>query len=203
MGAPSRPRNRRGQGDRLRADILSVATALLDAGAEPAVTLRAVARGVGITPPSIYPHFLDQTALMLAVVGQAFDDLTSRLRSAAAVEDPRQRLDAICRTYLDYSQQYPRRYLAMFGELQQPVVISLGTEAMQLLTDSVAACVASGHSTSTDPAADALALWLGLHGLAHQRAISGAFRWPTDISRRVAESLAHLTTVRPQPTAVS
>lgn len=195
MGTPSRPRNRRGQGDRLRADILAEATARLDAGAEPAVTLRAVARGVGITPPSIYPHFLDQPALLLAVVRQAFADLTSRLRSAAAVEDPRQRLDALCRTYLDYSQHYPRRYLAMFGELQQPDLICLGTEATRLLTDSLAACVASGHSTSTDPAADALALWLGLHGLAHQRALDGAFRWPADITRRVADSLAHLTPV--------
>jgi AcrR family transcriptional regulator len=49
-----RARNRRGEGSKLRADILAAATRLLEqTGSEEAVTLRAVARQVGISAPSI------------------------------------------------------------------------------------------------------------------------------------------------------
>lgn len=61
-----RERNRRGQGTRLRAEILAGATQLLeDSGSEEAVTLRAIARQIGISAPSIYSHFPDREALSL------------------------------------------------------------------------------------------------------------------------------------------
>jgi AcrR family transcriptional regulator len=192
MSAPHRSRNRRGQGGRLRTEILAAATELLDAGGERSVTLRAVARGVGIAAPSIYQHFLDQPAIMLAVVRQGFAELADGLRSvAAAVEDPRQRLHIVCLTYLDYAQRHPHRYRAMFGDLWT----TMGAEAMRVLTDSLTACVASGQCDSTDPALDAIALWLGLHGLAHQKAVASSYPWPADITQRVAVSLAHLIDV--------
>lgn len=199
MATSDRSRNRRGQGGRLREEILAAATDLLDAGGdERAVTLRAVARGAGIATPSIYPHFLDRSAIMLAIVRQCSADLARRLRSAATATDPGQRLRAVCRAYLDYADQYPHRYRAMFGDLRHPIaagdtqVSITGTETMRIITDSLAACAASGHSTSSDPAVDTIALWLGLHGLAHQRAVASAFRWPADITRRVAVPLARL-----------
>ncbi|MEW1797483.1 MULTISPECIES: hypothetical protein [Streptomyces] len=34
---------------------------------------------------------------------------------------------------------------------------------------------------------------LGLHGLAHRRAVSPAFRWPSGIAERVITALAHFT----------
>ncbi|HEX4247258.1 MAG TPA: hypothetical protein VH008_05280 [Pseudonocardia sp.] len=42
------------------------------------------------------------------------------------------------------------------------------------------------------PATDAVALWLGLHGLAHQRATTRTFPWPADITLRVVNPLSHL-----------
>lgn len=201
MSTSDRSRNRRGQGGRLREEILAAATELLDTGGdERAVTLRAVARRVGIATPSIYPHFLDRSAIVLAVVRQYSADLARRLRSAATATDPGQRLHAACLAYLDYAQQYPHRYRALFGDLPHPVTAGdhttvTGAETIRILTDSLTACVASGRSTSSDPAVDTIALWLGLHGLAHQRAVAGAFPWPTDILRRVAGPLARLVDV--------
>ena len=53
MPEAMRERNRRGEGGKLRADIVAGATQLLeDTGSEDAVTLRAVARQVGISAPS-------------------------------------------------------------------------------------------------------------------------------------------------------
>ncbi|MEV0623642.1 TetR-like C-terminal domain-containing protein [Nonomuraea sp. NPDC050404] len=69
---------------------------------------------------------------------------------------------------------------------------ALGSECMDLLREVMDGCLAAGLATSTDPAADTVALWLGLHGLAHQRAGTVAFPWPPDIAQRLITTLAHL-----------
>jgi AcrR family transcriptional regulator len=208
LEASPRERNRRGEGARLRADILAAARELLDEGRDDRdVTLRAVARKIGIAAPSIYKHFPDQSAIMLAVVVEAFEDLTLRLRAArdAAGADALQRLRAVCDAYLDYAQQVPQRYRVMFGGVwdtgqalsQQSItreqLSSLGEEALGVLAEALGAAVAAGYCTSTDLFGDAVALWLGLHGLAHQRAVTSAFPWPTDIVDRIVVPLIHLT----------
>ncbi|MFD5037084.1 TetR/AcrR family transcriptional regulator [Streptomyces sp. NPDC058378] len=205
--APARARNRRGEGGRLRDDIVAAAVELLDeAGDERAITLRSVARKVGIAAPSIYPHFPDQPAIMLAVVRQEFSGLENSLRSILdeTGDGPRRRLYAVCNAYLEFARLHPERYRTMFGGLRVPDLgesslttqdlATLGMETMQILVDALGDCVAAGQSTSTDPSADAVALWLGLHGLAHQRAVTRAFPWPEDIADRIITTLAHLDT---------
>ncbi len=177
---------------------------LAETGDERALTLRSIARRAGIAAPSIYAHFADQPAIMLAVVRGAFAELTLVLRTAAEQTDtPRARLEAISRAYLDYARTHPERYRTMFGGLWVPTLESggsvteedlstLGDECLGLLTSALAECAATGVSTSSDPAADAVALWLGLHGLAHQRASTRAFPWPDGIEDRLITSLGGL-----------
>jgi AcrR family transcriptional regulator len=199
-----RKRNRRGEGGKLRDEIIAAAREILDEeGDERAVTLRSVARRVGIAAPSIYPHFPDQPAIMLAVVRQEFDQLTATLRAAAeGGQDARQRLLAVCHAYLDLASTHPERYRVMFGGLWMPALgessiteedlTSLGMPALQVIVDALRDCVTAGQATSTDLFGDAVALWLGLHGLAHQRSVTRAFPWPDDIADRIIGALAHL-----------
>lgn len=202
----TRTRNRRGEGSRLRDEIVAGAVALLDeTGDETSVTLRAVARRVGISAPSIYRHFADQPSIMLAVVEQAFDELEVELRGAweAAGNDPRARLFAVCTGYLEFARKRPGRYRTMFGGLWMPDLEAsslteadmqaLGQGSMRLLADVLDDCVAAGIATSTDLSADAVALWVGLHGLAHQQSVTVSFPWPADITERLVVALAHLT----------
>lgn len=213
--APSpgaRERNPRGQGGRLRADILTAATDLLDeSGTEESVTLRAVARRAGISAPAIYGHFADRQAILLAVVQGAFAELHDRLRAAAGTttagtgeDDPVARLHRVCAAYLDFAATRPQRYRVMFGglwntqrALEENITTTdlteLGQEALDVLVTSLQDCVDAARSTSSDPRADAIALWLGLHGLAHQRVVTAAFPWPADITARLVVPLAHLT----------
>jgi AcrR family transcriptional regulator len=203
--ATTRTRNRRGEGARLRDEIVTAAVELLDeTGDQAAITLRSVARRAGIAAPSIYRHFPDQPAIMLAVVRQAFAELTARLRDAvaAAGDAPRQRLFAGCHTYLRFAEEHPQRYRIMFGGVWMPSlndtsvtrddVATLGDPCIELLAGTLDGCVAAGLATSTDPHTDTIALWLGLHGLAHQRASTVAFPWPPDIADRIITTLAHL-----------
>lgn len=203
---PVRVRNRRGEGARLREEIVTAAVDLLDeTGDANAVTLRSVARRVGIAAPSIYRHFPDQPAIMLAVVRNAFEELDERLRAAvdSAGDSPRERLTALCEGYLAFARTRPGRYRSMFGgvwipdlegsSVRQEDMAALGRPSIELLTDTLGACVAAGAATSTDVPADAVALWLGLHGLAHQRSAAPSFPWPPDIAGRVITTLAHFT----------
>ncbi|MGW6276407.1 TetR/AcrR family transcriptional regulator [Kribbella sp. NPDC055071] len=202
---PPRARNPRGEGARLRDEIVAAAAELLDETGDPgAITLRSVARRLGIAAPSIYRHFPDQPAIMLAVLTNAYDELAAVLRSAAdAATGPRDRLLAICTAYLEYAPAHSGRYRIMFGgvwvpdlgssSLTQDDMSALGQECVQLIADAFAACVDTGVATSNDPAADAVALWLGLHGLAHQRLSAPSFPWPPDIADRLITSLAHFS----------
>ncbi|MFJ9624900.1 TetR/AcrR family transcriptional regulator [Streptomyces sp. NPDC101181] len=187
----TRVRNRRGEGGRLREDILDAASALLDeTGDERAVTLRSVARKVGIAAPSIYRHFSDQPAIMLAVVEREFAALADHLRDVAenAAADPRDRLYALGHAYLRYAQDHPGRYRTMFGGLWMPTLgesslteeqlTGLGASAIRVLADALADCVAAGESTVTDPELDAVTLWVAMHGLAHQYTVIRVFPWP-------------------------
>jgi AcrR family transcriptional regulator len=205
--ASPRERNRRGEGSRLRTEIVAAAAALLDeTGNEEAVTLRAVARRIGISAPSIYAHFADRQAILLAVVQGAFAELGEQLETAAGAPaaDPVTGLRDVCDAYLAFAAGRPQRYRVMFGGLWNATaalesasvtsdeVAALGQEVLAALVTRLEACVRAGRSTSDDPGADAVALWLGLHGLAHQRVVSAAFPWPSDIQERLVAPLAHL-----------
>src|SRR5688572_22085108 len=158
-----RRRNRRGEGGKLREEIIAAAVALLDEGGdERAVTLRSVARKAGIAAPSIYAHFADQPSIMLAVVQREMDALAAALREADenAGPDARRRLFAVCTTYLDFARVHPQRYRIMFGGLWTPSVDdtsitdadldSLGAEALTLLADVLGACVDQGIAHGSD-----------------------------------------------------
>src|SRR6266851_4574824 len=115
-GAARRPRNARGQGGRLTEEIVSAALTLIErTGSHEAVTLRAVAREVGIAAPSIYAHFPDRDAVLMAAVMRIFDELTEVIEAAA---DPVARLVAGCEAYVAFGLAHPARYGVLFSGRQ-------------------------------------------------------------------------------------
>src|SRR5690554_5697959 len=78
-----RPRARRGEGDRLRTEILEAAEGLLmETASEDAVSIRAVAQAVGVSPPSIYRHFADKDMLLLEVCRHSFNRFAEAMDEA-------------------------------------------------------------------------------------------------------------------------
>jgi len=189
MGEFARERNRRGEGARLRDDILAAAAELLErTGSEEAVTLRAVARQVGISAPSIYAHFADREAIVDAIVNGAFGDFNAAIQAASDAAEragagPPARLRAGCAAYLEFAAERPNRYKLLFerqdliGDACEPVPL-VRTESFRLLVGSLQACVEAGLSASDDPARDATAIWVALHGFATLRSSLPGFPWP-------------------------
>lgn len=194
--APSRVRNPRGQGNRLREDIIDAAVAMIEeSGADDVITLRAVARRVGIAAPSIYAHFPDRDAIVLAVVERGFANLQARLHEAiGACEDPVERLHAGCRAYVRFAAERPHEYRTMFQRAARPAgpagqTPPAGMEAFAVLVQGVTACVEAGRSRSDDPFFDAVGTWIALHGFATLYAGGSDFPWP-DTDRLVTSIVA-------------
>jgi AcrR family transcriptional regulator len=191
-----RQRNARGQGARLADDIVAGALALIErTGSEEAVTLRAVAREIGIAAPSIYAHFADREAIIMAVVLRVFDELSDAITrgQAASGPDPVDRLVAGCEAYLTFGLEHPARYGVLFvphgaspEEYCAPVrlgasgspVLAFGAESFALLVKAIEECATAGASASTDAVTDATAVWVALHGTVMLRTALPGFPWP-------------------------
>lgn len=188
------------------------ALALIErAGSDEAVTLRAVAREVGIAAPSIYAHFADRDAIIMAAVLRIFDELTDAITEGAdaAGPDPVDRLVAGCAAYLGYGLGHPARYRVLFAEhrtvpveLCRPVslspdgppVMEFGAEAFAQLVQAIKACAEAGMSASTDVVADATAVWVALHGTVTLRTALPGFPWP-DLARFTRQLVVPLARV--------
>lgn len=175
-----RTRNPRGEGTRLRGDIVAAAYRLIAAGGVEAVTLRGVAREVGIAAPSIYAHFDDLEAVIEGVVADAFGVLRAKLeQSIEPHDDPAERLRAGCHGYLDFATENPQIYQLLFGPLCPESAREEGLATFEVLVRGIRDAVERGRSKSTDPFADATNVWAALHGIATLRLFGhGSFPWP-------------------------
>jgi AcrR family transcriptional regulator len=196
----ARQRNRRGEGAKLASDILAAANALLEeTGSEDAVTLRAIARHIGIAAPSIYEHFPDRETIVEAVVDTAFVELHHTLQEALSGEpEPFARLRAGCLAYLQFGAERPNRYRVMFARHQHIAPNprpSPRVDPFELLVGALTDCVKAGVSTSNDPVGDATAIWVALHGYATLHPSLPGFPWPATETTldRILSGLAHHT----------
>jgi AcrR family transcriptional regulator len=176
---PARKPNRRGEGGKLRADILAAAAALIEeTGSEQSVTLREIARRVGIAAPSIYEHFPSREAIVYAVIDDVFGQFRAAIAQAMdAQPDPPGRLRAGCAAYLRFADQRPGQYRVLFGRYQHlgrrpPGRTATWAEAFGQLAAALRDCA------SDDPHGDAVTIWAALHGYATLRASLPTFGWP-------------------------
>lgn len=190
VNASPRRRNQRGQGARLREELIEAASDLLaDQGNPDQVSIRAVATAAGVTPPSIYLHFADRKNLLRAVVAKRFDDLARLLSDAeAAGRDPFDALRRRCRAYFAFGREHPGHYRVLFsaaalgpkgigtyGKTDHP-----GASSFIALVDSVQRCLDAGARPGgeRDSFFLAIQLWAWMHGLIDLRISKPEMPWP-------------------------
>jgi AcrR family transcriptional regulator len=208
--ARRRPRSPRGDGGQLRADIIAAARQILaETGGLEGLTLRGVARRVGIAATSIYLHFPDTDHLAAAATEQTFADLTAVAAAAAAgISDPDQALLARCRAYCHFGLDHPGHYRVMFHQAQPPSLAATpedtpGRRAFQVLVRAVEACQTAGAATATgDPFRLASLVWAAEHGLVSLRLSRPQFPW-ADIDGLVDQAVTAIMGLpsTPSPTA--
>jgi AcrR family transcriptional regulator len=204
---PARVRARRGEGERLREEILAAVSELLDeTNDESAVSIRAIAERVGVTPPSIYRHFEDKDQMLSAVCADVFVQLTEGI--AAAVGSASSPLDALAeagRCYVQFGLEHPEHYRLVFmrppfkddvvdhsdlrpvletGEIPEshPLFSGdalAGSQAFKALYDLVDAVLAAvPKRRRPDVFTVTTAMWTAMHGITSLRISKPDFVWP-------------------------
>lgn len=185
--ASARRRNPRGQGARLREEILAAAVALVGRlGSIEALSLRAVAREAGITPMSIYAHFESKEELVWELLDVEFAALAQRLATAEnQAKDPVGRLRERSLQYVRFGLEQPGHFLVLFGTAGRPAPPQVipeelpGWPAFAGFINAIESCVATGSAPQLDPPAAALRLWIALHGMTVLRISKKGFPWPS------------------------
>ncbi|GAA3725832.1 TetR/AcrR family transcriptional regulator [Plantactinospora mayteni] len=104
-------------------DIKDGARRLLVTGGPQAISLRAIARDMGMTAPAIYRYFPSLEALVLDLAGDLLDELCEHLEAArdAAGAEPIDQLVGTARAFRRWSVRHPVEFRLVFGNLMPGV----------------------------------------------------------------------------------
>jgi AcrR family transcriptional regulator len=115
----TQPLNRR---DRLRAatvaEIKETARRLLVSEGIEGLSLRAIAREMGMTAPALYRYFPSREDLLAHLISDLYDEVSDAMEAARdglPVDDVGGRLMAVSRTFRRWSVSHPREFALMFG----------------------------------------------------------------------------------------
>jgi len=189
----------------LRGEIIDAATRLTaTTGDASKVTLRAVAREVGVAATSIYLHFDTINALVDEVKRCRFQELGDALNAAAdaAGHDPVLRVKARAFAYIRYGQDHPGEYAIMFtANLQTPSGIyprpPQTVDALTQLAADIGHARPGGQDLDeTQAMLFAFHIWTSLHGTVMLRLARPALPWP-DVDTQLEDLVDHLLRAAP------
>jgi AcrR family transcriptional regulator len=161
----------------LRRELLDAAKLALAEQGASAVSLRSVARAVGVSHAAPAHYFTDKTGLFtdLAAEGLALlaDILTEQVELAG--DDPVEGLTASGVAYVEFSQEHPGYFEVMFRrdliDLNDPTYAESGVRALTVLTEAVAACQAAGWGRGEEAWVLTDVAWAAMHGVASLSAL--------------------------------
>lgn len=98
-------------------EIKACARQLLVTGGPRAISLRGIARDMGMTAPAIYRYFDGIEALIGALAGDLYDELRECVEAArdAAGDEPLGQLGAMARAFRRWSVTHPVEFALIFG----------------------------------------------------------------------------------------
>lgn len=157
----------------LRAELLDTAIVQLRQVGPDALSLRALARAIGVSQTAPYRHFADKGDLLVALATRGYAELLHRLRQAGALAPagPREQLSAYAHAYVDFAADNPELFKLMFGPAVQPTdghpeLRDVSRETLQLVQDMLHDGMAQGIFRTQDVLYLTNAAWAGIHGLA-------------------------------------
>lgn len=184
----------------LRRALLEATLEVIDKEGLEAVSLRAVARQLGVSEAAPYHHFAGKQDLLAALAADAYRGLGERLTLAVESEDLDcfERLGVLVRTYIQYGLENRGRYRLMFGEHMiglgdylRAHGHDLGPSARHVLRDVIADCM--GHNQDAEIVEDIVwALNHGITGLINEAEIR--FESPADDTQRLVDTAITILT---------
>lgn len=110
-----KPKGRYHHGE-LRRALLDEAAAVVEREGVAALSLRDLARRLGVSHAAPAHHFVDKTALLVELARDGFERFAAALQAAGAKgRDPLDRLRRIGDAYVRFAIDHPGRFRVMFG----------------------------------------------------------------------------------------
>ena len=158
----------------VREDLIAAAEQILQEEGLAALSVRRVAREIGVVPSAVYNHFKNREALLAAVAADGYhhiEKLVGKLEGNTT--EPELLLRQLARGYLQFAAANPNLYRLMFSA--EVVAIRIHPE-LELASDSTFGRLADWWygPGSFDPQASAveypyaLSIWSLVHGAAMQ-----------------------------------
>lgn len=155
----------------LREELLSHAEAALGRGGAQELSLRELAREIGVSHAAPRRHFADKQALLDALAEDGFTRLGSELEQAMERAGPvfRDRFEALARAYVGFATEHAALLDVMFASKHRPGADQSLIEAAHGASDTPLRLIAEAQQTGAiadgDTARVATVLWATLQGL--------------------------------------
>lgn len=156
----------------LRKELLCAAREMLEEVNIASLSLRAVAKTVGVSHTAPYRHFKDKEELLAGIAAIGFNRLTARMATAVAAHpgDPAAQLQGAGYEYVKLALENPPCIQLMFGDIlpcddTYPELKQAGEAAF----NGLKAIIEEGQAQAVFKPGDiellALTTWSGIHGL--------------------------------------
>lgn len=137
------------------------------------LTLREVARRIGVTHAAPYRHFADKAALLAAVAEEGFRKMGGLMAEIQAkfATDPVTRFRELGRCYIEFAVLNPAYLKIMVSPevsgraIEYPGLLEASTTTYRTLVEAVVDCQKTGALRSLDPASVANVAWSLVHGI--------------------------------------
>ena len=161
-------------GGDLRRELLEAALELIAREGPSAVSLRSLARRLGVSHAAPANHFPDKAALFTAIATEGFELLGAAITDATRQAGPDatagQRFRATGRAYTSFAVAHPAHFAVMWRRdllhTDDPALTEAADATFALLLAGVHDVQAEGWAAGADPQTVAFLAWSVVHGLA-------------------------------------
>ena len=169
--------------------ILARSIEIVDATGIDSLSLRSLARDLGVSAPALYDHIESKDSLLRLLAGEGYANLTARWAELDSEDIPAW-IRATSHSYVGFALDRPGLFAAMFryrpifvsgpGALEDTAATAVFQQSLAVIERAVATKILGGAS----PVELALGLWAAMHGAATVLSMSPEMRqadWLVDL----------------------
>jgi AcrR family transcriptional regulator len=164
-------RRRRASRELMRGEILTAAQNIIRTQGMDALSLRALAKSVGVTAPALYEYFPGKDAILRALFVQGSGLMLELMDQVIADSPPGlETLLAVMRGYRDFAGREPDYFRLLFGSVDPALELSsdefAGMEQIfSRFIGVIVSSIARGELSAAPPEILGCTLWSLIHGI--------------------------------------